>query len=238
MKIYVAFDDTDTLNCGRGTGKLARWFEKWIPVNCEMTGVVRQQLLVDPSIPYTSHNSSLCCIIEAPDESVKDTLIENAVEHIKSHFFHGSDPGLCVAVEGSNDINKLIEHGKNCVTRKVTQSEALNATKNSHLSGHGGTNDGIIGAAAAVGLTVLGESGRFIEYGNKIKLRDYPQETTVKMLNNNGIKVIPVDRNSKLPSQNDIVNNGGWLRPRLILGHAILPIIESDKNRWITLKKE
>ena len=47
----------------------------------------------------------------------------------------------------------LIAFGQRCTEKIVTQREALEAAKEIHLSGHGGTNDGIIGAAAAVGLT-------------------------------------------------------------------------------------
>ena len=61
----------------------------------------------------------------------------------------------------------------------------IEAAKKAHLSGHGGTNDGIIGAAAAVGLTACGWSGRFIEFG---KLRNLPGEVLVSELNNTGIE--------------------------------------------------
>ena len=67
MRIYIGFDDTDTLGADRGTGKLARWFEQELPDGCRLWGVVRQQLLLDPAIPYTSHNSSACAVVEAGD---------------------------------------------------------------------------------------------------------------------------------------------------------------------------
>jgi hypothetical protein len=56
--------------------------------------------------------------------------------------------------------------GRLCTQRIMTQAEARQSTGVSHLSGHGGDDGGIIGAAAAVGLTASGWSGRFIEYGN------------------------------------------------------------------------
>jgi hypothetical protein len=59
------------------------------------------------------------------------------------------------------------------------QAEALHAASGVHISGHGGTNDGIIGAAAAVGLTAKGWNGRFIEYGS---LRDFPERICVSEL--------------------------------------------------------
>ena len=69
MRVYVCFDDTDNLGAPRGTGKLVRWFEDELPDGCELWGVVRQQLLVHPDIPYTSHNSSACAVVETPDAS-------------------------------------------------------------------------------------------------------------------------------------------------------------------------
>ncbi|MBT6339455.1 MAG: hypothetical protein HOJ48_09190 [Desulfobacula sp.] len=39
MRVYIGFDDTDNKNANRGTGKLARWFEKELPEGCRMWGV-------------------------------------------------------------------------------------------------------------------------------------------------------------------------------------------------------
>jgi hypothetical protein len=52
-----------------GTGKIARRFEDIMPEGCRMWGVVRQQLLVDERIPYTSHNSSACVVVDISDHS-------------------------------------------------------------------------------------------------------------------------------------------------------------------------
>lgn len=74
MRIYLGFDDTDTLDADRGTGKLARWFKNQIPDSCQISGVLRQQLLVHESIPYTSHNSAACVVINAMELSVRRRL--------------------------------------------------------------------------------------------------------------------------------------------------------------------
>ena len=86
MKIYVGFDDTDTLECGRGTGKLARWFAGILPAGCKSEGVVRQQLLYSKDIPMTSHNSSLTVIVEAPDKAYVEELTGLAASHIRNFF--------------------------------------------------------------------------------------------------------------------------------------------------------
>ena len=101
MRIFIGFDDTDTVDSDRGTGKLARWLEDKLPGGYRLWGVVRQQLLVDDAIPYTTHNSSACAIVKGPDSPSMDELISRAVVHIEQHFIPGSDPGLCIVPEGT-----------------------------------------------------------------------------------------------------------------------------------------
>jgi hypothetical protein len=229
MRIYIGFDDTDNPTADRGTGKLARWFENELPEGCRMEGVVRQQLLVDERIPYTSHNSSACVIVDAPDSSVADLLIERAGEHLKRHSLEGSDPGLCVAYDGNGALDRLVAFGRACTARVVTQKDALDAASNFHLSGHGGTNDGIIGAAAAVGLTVSGWSGRFIEFG---KLRRFADPVRVSELERSNIVVVSGDRDARVPSPDDLVYTKGWLRPRLWGRRAVLLVTPRTEGVW------
>jgi tRNA(Ile2) C34 agmatinyltransferase TiaS len=229
MRIYIGFDDTDTITADRGTGKLARWFEEELPEGCRMQGVVRQQLLVDERIPYTSHNSSACVIVDAPDASWVTLLTARAIEHVKRHSLEGSDPGLCIACEGNGSLANLIAFGRACTSRIVTQKEALEAASKSHLSGHGGTNDGIIGAAAAVGLTASGWSGRFIEYG---ELRNFSDPIRVLELERSNIVVVSNDRDARVPAPEDIVHTKGWLRPRLWGKRAVLLVTPKEEGAW------
>lgn len=229
MKIYIGFDDTDNAKADRGTGKLARWFEGALPEGCKLWGVVRQQLLVDPRIPYTSHNSSACAVVDCEDPSLLGLLIERAVSHIERHSLPGSDPGLCVATESDHCLSNLTCFGLECATKVLAQSDALKAVDGAHLSGHGGTNDGIIGAAAGVGLTAHGWSGRFIEYGG---LRRFPEKVSVGELEDAGIGVISLDRDAHVVPRNDTVDTGGWLRPRLLGGKAVLPVMAKGERLW------
>jgi tRNA(Ile2) C34 agmatinyltransferase TiaS len=235
-KIYVAFDDTDTLDCGRGTGKLARWFTDVLPEGCSMWGIVRQQLLHSPSVPMTSHNSSLTCIVEAPSEEYKVQLIELATKHIAKHFVEGSDPGLCVATELDN-LEALTNFGRKCTEVKTSQAEAIEVAKKVHLSGHGGTNDGIIGATAGVGLTVLGESGRIIDYGD---IRELPAITTVGEVRKRGIQVMSANRHAEFIPDNHLLDNQNSLRPHLFGGRLVVPVLSTGNNSWqnIAVKKE
>ena len=229
MRIYVGFDDTDNITADRGTGKLARWFEDELPEDCRIEGVVRQQLLVDERIPYTSHNSSACVLVDAPDASWVRMLTDRAIEHVKRHSLEGSDPGLCIACEGNGSLASLIAFGRTCTSKVVTQKEALDAACKSHLSGHGGTNDGIIGAAAAVGLTASGWSGRFIEYG---KLREFSDPIRVLELERSSIVVVSNDRDARVPAPDDLVHTKGWLRPRLWGNQAVLLVTPREDGVW------
>lgn len=232
MRLYIGFDDTDILGSEMGTGKLARRLELLIPKTCRVWGVVRQQLLVDPAIPYTSHNSSACAVIDYTDPALEDALLQCAIDHIERASVLGSDPGLCFARADDPALPALRDFGMKCTDQIVTQKEAVKAAGSAHLSGHGGTNDGIIGAAAAVGLTASGWSGRFIEYSG---LRDVPDPVSVAALIQKGIRVVSLDRDACQPSSEDEVHTKGWLRPRLWGHEAVLPVKPEGPRRWESL---
>jgi len=229
MRVYVGFDDTDNHDSDFGTGKIARRFENILPDECHIWGVVRQQLLFDDRIPYTSHNSSACVVVDFSDPSLKESLISRAADYIERESAEGSDPGLCVACEGDSALTELMSFGHLCTKQIVTQKEALQAASGIHISGHGGTNDGIIGAAAGVGLTASGWSGRFIEFGN---LRNFAEIVSVAELMHHGIRVVSFDRNAQVPSSEDLVHTKKWLRPRLLGHEVILPVLPAGENRW------
>jgi hypothetical protein len=229
MKVYLGFDDTDTYGSSYGTGKLVRWFQDAMPEEFTCLGVVRQQLLVCDEIPFTSHNSAACLIADMPEPGLLDDAIERAANHLKHYAIDGSDPGLCVVTELDSAVESLIEFGVFCTRGVSTQRQALEAAKKAHLSGHGGTNDGIIGAAAAVGLTVSGRCGRFIEFGN---LRGLADEVSVAELNHMGIELVSMDRDATLPAPNDTVFTNGWLRPRLFGNRPVLFVSPQGKGHW------
>lgn len=232
MRIYVGFDDTDNIDADRGTGKLARWFERELPEGCRIWGVVRQQLLVHDDIPYTSHNSSACAVVEVEDASLVEELVARAVNHIQRYALAGSDPGLCVAADGNGGLLPLVEFGRRCTNQIVTQKEALEAASQVHLSGHGGTDQGIIGAAAAVGLTAGGWNGRFIEFR---QLRRIPDRVRVSELEKLDIYTVSLDRDSSVPAPDDLVFTKGWLRPRLWGNRAVLAVMPGENGTWESL---
>ncbi len=235
MKVFIGFDDTDVLGSPIGTGKLVRMFDKKLPEGARAWGVIRHQLLVDPRIPYTSHNSPACSVVEVDDPQIVPALIDAAARHLEELASPGSDPGLCVAPEGEG-YETLVDFSLKCTRDICTQPEAkaAAASAGAHLSGHGGTNDGIIGAAAAVGLSLYGWSGRFLEFGG---LRDLPPVLSVGRLQAHGVRVVPLDHDATVLASETLIHTNNWISPRLWGGKpAIWVTREADK--WVAPAKK
>ena len=164
MDILVGIDDTDDIE-SRGTGQLAAILAKEI----EDRGfgrclcVTRHQMLVHPDIPYTSHNSSMCFPASVRPSRYED-VIELAQDFLHRESAPGSDPGLCIVdTEELRKQDPLMEFG-NRAKREVLQKSdayALAEKLGIHLTEHGGTGLGVIGALAGCGLRLTGNDGRF-----------------------------------------------------------------------------
>lgn len=164
MKTYIAIDDTDSLEIG-ATGQSANELRKIILDKGwgKTEPVTRHQLLLHPDVPYTSHNSSMCFIADIKPDYL-DQFINCAAEFLQSTSAPGSDPGLGVAVEERiKNIDCLTSFGIKAKEIILCKDEAYKTAKHCgvHLSEHGGTGQGIIGALAAIALRMTGNDGRF-----------------------------------------------------------------------------
>lgn len=222
MRILIGVDDTDVLDAEIGTGRLLRMLESKLPREARLWGVVRHQLLVDPRIPYTSHNSPACAVVETEDPRLQSCLIDLAAAHIAQYASPGSDPGLCVA-SADADLSDVIAFGLDCTHTVVNQEQAKGVASNAgiHLAGLGGTHDGIIGATAAVGLTAYGWSGRFLEFG---RLRQLPDPVSAATLLAQGIRPVTLDRDATVLPSDAMIATNGWVSPRLWGGQPVLPV--------------
>ena len=233
MKVFIGFDDTDVLGSEFGTGKVSRWFEKILPAGTACAGVVRQQLLVCDEIPYTSHNSSACMIVEVEEDRADNGIIREltnlAAGYLVDQAAEGSDPGLCIISEYDSSLRAVMDYGYTCTHTVSTQKEALDAVNRGILLGLGGSNDGLIGAAAAVGLTASGWSGRYIEFGN---LRQYPEVMAVQAFMSRQIDVISTDRDARRPSPTDMVITNGWVRPHRLGHKPVLFVTPKEEGLW------
>ncbi|HTG82330.1 MAG TPA: hypothetical protein VL949_10330 [Geobacteraceae bacterium] len=163
MRILISIDDTDNLE-SRGTGDLASEIAREVNDKGwgESSYVTRHQLLVHPDIPYTSHNSAMCFAAEI-DESCLESLIDHASAYLARESAAGSDPGLCVTVvDRLATPEALVAFGRKAKQSVVamTEASALAAQLGIHLSAHGGSGQGIIGALAGAGLRLSGNDGR------------------------------------------------------------------------------
>lgn len=157
-RYYISFDDTDNLQ-SLGTGHLLQDFLNTLNVKSKF--ISRHQLFVHSDVPYTSHNSAMCSIIEEGIDL--DELIKSAQEFLKENSFQGSDPGLCVAdFENIKNIEKLVSWGYRAKKEVLCKQDAYKLAQECgvHLSEHGGTGQGVVGALAAVGLRLAGNDGR------------------------------------------------------------------------------
>ncbi len=165
MLMIIGIDDTDNHDSEKGTGRLVTQLASQIEYQKWGTGygVVRHQLFVHHLIPYTSHNSSMSLLLDFIEQFV-EPLKKMVSDFLVDRSAPGSDPGFCLAlVDQIEDKTPLIEYGykaKNEVLTKVSAYELASKLK-LHLSEHGGTGDGVIGALAAVGLRLGGNDGRF-----------------------------------------------------------------------------
>lgn len=164
MKIFVAIDDTDSLEMG-STGRSANELRKLIKDKGwgETQPVTRHQLLLHPDIPYTSHNSAMCFIADICEESCAE-FITAAGDFLQTTSAPGSDPGLCVAIdEQIQEAELLMRFGFKAKEEILNKEEAYYTAKkcNIHLSEHGGNGDGVIGALAGIALRMSGNDGRF-----------------------------------------------------------------------------
>ncbi|SDU06600.1 hypothetical protein [Desulfobacula phenolica] len=164
MNYLVCIDDTDMPGT-KGTGWLVEELCNIISTKglADCSAISRHQLFVHEDIPYTSHNSSMCFELTLKNGTI-DPVIELMANFLKTRAEKGSDPGLCVAgLTEDLDQNSLIEFGKNAKQNVSSKAAAyaLAEKVGIHLSEHGGTGDGVVGAVAGIGLRIFGDDGRY-----------------------------------------------------------------------------
>ena len=173
MRFYLSIDDTDN-HSSPGSGQLAETLagkleEHNLAGQC--SSISRHQLYIHESVPYTSHNSSMCFTAET-DEHMLNQVIGYSQDFLRENAADGSDPGLCVARKDDfRDRDSLITFGLKAKKSLITKEEAIMLAEQTgvHLSEHGGTGDGIIGALAGTGLRIMGNDGRlrgWLDVGN------------------------------------------------------------------------
>lgn len=243
MQILVSIDDTDNLETRIGTGEIASMIADGIEQKgwgkCER--VTRHQLLVHPDIPYTSHNSSMCFRAEMDEKYIED-LKQFASAFLDEHSAPGSDPGLCIVREEQlKDSEELIAFGYRAKEEVLTKEEAYQLAEqlNIHLTEHGGTGQGIIGALAGAGLRLSGKDGR---YRGKLKIKSTSDVISVgEILAQTGIDAVKTLDNGTVLDAHELVRLGETLKAVMIEGEMIMLVFSTEKPgnevQWQTCTK-
>jgi hypothetical protein len=240
--LLIGVDDTDDLD-SRGTGYLAQVLLarlRALGVGTPL-GATRHQLLVDPRIPYTSHNTSACIAWRTATPADAAAIVAEAGRFLETETAPGADPGLAVVAPsqlGTADREALTAFGRRAKTEVLARGDAVDlaARLGVHLSGHGGTQDGVIGALAAAGLHLSGGDGLFLWMEGIRGL--FGRRTASDLLS-----LVPIDdirdASGARPLPADVLQLGSWVRPVLEGGRAVL-LVEAleDDTGWRVAPRE
>jgi hypothetical protein len=233
MQLLIGIDDTDNLE-SRGTGYCARQLAKWLAENNLVTpgGITRHQLLVDSSIPYTSHNSSACLSVETRYIS---NVWDACCEYLQRAAAPGSDVGLCMA-QPEQISEPVLDFGRRAKLEVLMLEKAEQVASQSQirLAGLTGTGGGMIGALAGVGLRQAGEDGRFLWLPGLRELRGIFPVAQICMEGHID-RVCTLDGMDLTPET--LVDVGEWVRPVLRSGQATLYVEQKDLE-WYSLSKD
>lgn len=223
--LLLSLDDTDNLD-SPGTGYRAR--ELGLLLAQAGLGrpmaITRHQLLVDPRIPYTSHNSSACIVLIGATQPA--AVFDLACRYLRESAASGSDVGT-VLLRRADVPAPVLAWGQRA-KREVLDLPGARALAqaigclHAELSGTGG---GLIGALAAVGLNCAGNDGRFLWLRGIRELAGHnlPAQEVVERL---GVDLQTLD-GQHVNGPQDRIDLGDW--PRAIYrGHHAVLLVEKD----------
>ena len=223
--IYVGIDDTDIVG-SPGTNQLARKIVRRLGYVARGAIVCRHQLFFDPRVPFTSGNGSASIQLPHGEDILRDDLVAKVRDEMQAFFVEGSDPGLAVGTRASDEMMAFASRAKNEV---VTQADARSVATRSacHLEGLGGTNQGIIGALAAVALAAGGDDGRVVHVDEWPWPDAFSGVQTVAAIRARGVAEIRTNTGALFTG--DVVDVGKHLRPNWRSGRVVLLVEPADE---------
>lgn len=224
MRYFIGIDATDNIG-KQGTLEQVRFLAKSLAKAGfgYLDGITRHQLLVDPKIRYTFHNTSLCLVINAQKEC-KQELAYFCRDYLLRESMEGFGTGLCVA--SSDNLTKAVTifgemAKKQVLCRRLARELADDlGLVLEELKGDGGS---VIGAMAAVGLHYGGNDGQFQWLKGLDKLQGVNTAHSIYMLT--GIEEIRNLQGREI-SGDAWVKLGKEPRPLLRNGRAVLFVDE------------
>ena len=243
MRILVCIDDTDNID-SRGTGELAEILAQSIEEQGwgKSFGVTRHQLFVHSDIPYTSHNSSMCFSADFDKKFLAD-FTNYAADFLARESAEGSDPGLCILItEQLSRPDQLIAFGRRAKEAVLTKQDAFELAHDLgiHLSEHGGTGQGIIGALAGAALRLSGNDGRF---KGKLKIKSETDIVSVAHILSQTTVDIVKSIDGTVLTDEELVRLGDTVKAVLLEGMCVLPVFatgykDPDGVNWQTCTKQ
>ncbi|MBF0547565.1 MAG: hypothetical protein HQM08_24210 [Candidatus Riflebacteria bacterium] len=239
--VYIGVDDTDIIG-SPGTGKVARGLAQMLSEKklADSLGVSRHQLLVDPRVKYTSHNS--CKGIAVITENPVAALFQSCIDFIEGCFQPGADPGLCICAK--NQVSpEILNFGLKAEIELLTKQNAyeLASREGIFLKELGGDGSGIIGALAAVGLRASGNNGRLVDIRGVREIKGIISVEEIKM--KTGIIAVRNDQGQDL-NEDVMIDSLDWVRPSLIGGIPVLKVVlskepsqQTGKRMWVPAEK-
>lgn len=239
MRLYICVDDTDDLTKSTSTGKIADLIAgEIVKLGGTMDkGITRHQLLLHDDIDYTSHNSSMCMVIDI--EGVEVAEMKTAAEKVlRENMAESSDPGLCFCrLDQLKAPETLIAYGKRAQNEVIQKQEAYDLAARlggTILEEYGGTGCGVIGALAGIGLRLSGCDGVF--RGGKGGKYDGQTHTVAKWRELTGIEQFLDFDGNTLPDDTEITV-GDQLKTTLV-DHKVTLISAKKGNGYRACKKK
>jgi hypothetical protein len=228
--IYVGIDDTDILDAP-GTNQLARLMVRELADRARGRMILRHQLLEDPRVPCTKKNGCASIAFQPQSSFSLERFLASLRQMIVSWSPEGSDPGLCVTEIIPPEVANW---GIRCQRELVNQAEArqIAAQHGIHLEGLGGTEDGVIGALAAVGLMATKNDGRVIHFESEgADWYDLTGCLEVSDIRARGVDEILVMDTGE-PLFTGVVDIGKRLRPNYRRGKIVLYVTRNESPHW------
>ena len=216
--IYVGIDDTDVIG-SPGTNQLARAIVRRLGDVAKGAIVCRHQLFFDPRVPYTSQNGSASIQLPHAESMPRAQLTDAVREEMLAFFVEGSDPGLAITTVATGDMTAFATRAKSDV---VTQADARTVAQRSdcHLEGLGGTNQGIIGALAAVAFAAGGDDGRVVHLEEWPWPDPFSGVQSVAAVHARGVAEIRTTTGE--PFTGDVIDVGKHIRPNWRGGRIVM----------------
>ncbi len=238
--VYIGVDDTDILGGPYGTGKIARGMGEYLEDHGagRMIGVIRHQLLVDPRIRYTSHNSSKCVEFEAAAPLAE--VHQFCIDFLRLNCLAGSDPGVCTCA-ADQVTPELIAYAEAAQREVVPKDRAIKLARKLGvlLSEVGGTGDGIVGALASAGLRGSGNGGRYVQLRGIGQMKGLVNVDAV--LAHTAIVAV-VDEEGHAVDARETIDTRDWVKPNVVNGLPVLRIRLRDARNggriWETVEQK